>query len=177
MSMFTKVFFYKSTFKILVVTFIRCKFLFQARNLQPRMFSVFLFYRIKICYQIVFATNKTYLNQLQWRRSVVWERRVSCERRRRALRHCTPPDRRPDSAPLLSARSPCAILASCEPPGQPQTLASRHPTLCTTVRSISEKACCQVSCSSTTGDWTTGRKTSHSNSNQLKDKWAWADVS
>jgi len=35
----------------------------------------------------------------------------------------------------------------------------------------SEKACCQVSCSSTACDWTTGRKRSHSNSNKLTDKW------
>ena len=35
----------------------------------------------------------------------------------------------------------------------------------------SEKACCQVSCSSTACDWTTGRKKSHSNSNKLTDKW------
>jgi len=37
--------------------------------------------------------------------------------------------------------------------------------------STSEKACCQVSCSSTACDWTTGRKRSHSNSNQPRDKW------
>ena len=37
--------------------------------------------------------------------------------------------------------------------------------------SISENACCQVSCSSTACDWTTWRKRSHSNSNQLTDKW------
>jgi len=34
-----------------------------------------------------------------------------------------------------------------------------------------EKACCQVSCSFTACDWMTGRKRSHSNSNQLTDKW------
>ena len=38
--------------------------------------------------------------------------------------------------------------------------------------SISEKACCQVSCSATACDWTTGRKRSHTNCNQLTDKWA-----
>jgi len=41
-------------------------------------------------------------------------------------------------------------------------------------RSISKKACCQVSCSSRACDWTTGRKRSHGNSNQLQ---AWAVIS
>ena len=38
--------------------------------------------------------------------------------------------------------------------------------------SISEKACFQVSCSSTACDWLTVRKRSHSDSIQLADKWS-----
>jgi len=38
-------------------------------------------------------------------------------------------------------------------------------------QSISEKVCYQVSCSPKACDWTTGRKRSHSNSNQLTDKY------
>jgi len=38
--------------------------------------------------------------------------------------------------------------------------------------SISEKACFQVSCSSTACDWLTVRKRSHSDSIQLTDKWS-----
>jgi len=38
--------------------------------------------------------------------------------------------------------------------------------------SIHEKTCCEVSCSSTACDWTTGTKRSHCDSIQLTDKQA-----